>query len=341
MVSFTLLSSTDSVLKGSKMSCQVRCSSSGRRRGTSNPCRRQVPRMAHHILQVCLLAVLATDPRAVDAFSLSMSTPRPSSSDKMKNQLRQNPPFSAPISVTGGLISQLAIVALRLRLADQSDVSCEVSSSSSDLLLRGRVGPVTVKGRGWKSGLGLTCRAIEATVDTCELNVGRILSNRKLSLTVPAKGNAMIALDNLDFGNFITHPLIRPPVVALSDATDGSQIKFLQQGTQIDPVHGTITFRVTLMGLEWKCVLQRGSTEQKRALIEATPVDPTGMDDLEATARVLTDALTVYFNELVFELDGTSLSFRDLMITDKGESPSVMFALNIVVTKFPSPGLAF
>jgi hypothetical protein len=310
----------------------------------SDPRRRQVSSMAYPILKMCILiAVLASQLRAADALSLSMSTPRPSS-DKINNQLRPNPssaPASPPVSISGGLISQLAVIALRLRLADQSDVFCEVSSTSSDLLLRGRVGPVTVKGKGWRSGLGLTCRAIEATVDTCELNVGRILSSRKLVLTVPAKGKAMIALDNMDFGNFITHPLIQPPAVPLSDATDGSPLKFLQKGAQIDPVQGTVTFRVTFMGLEWNCVLQRSSVEEKRALVEVTPVIPTGTGESDATARVLTDVLTRYFSELEFELDGTMLSFRDMMVTDKGAAPSVMLSLNIVVRKFPSPGLAF
>jgi hypothetical protein len=298
--------------------------------------------MAHPILQMCvLIAVFACQPHAGDALSLTMSTPRPSS-DKTNIPLRKNSPpapVPPPTSISGGLISQLAVIALRLRLTEQSDVACDVSSTSSDLLLRGTIGPVTVKGRGWRSGLGLTCRAIEATVGTCELNVGRILSSRKLVLTVPAKGKAMIALDNLDFGNFITHPLIRPPVVPLSDATDGSSLTFLKDGAQIDPVQGTVTFRVTLMGLEWKCALQRGPTEEKRAVIEVAPVVP--MPDSDATARVLTDALTNYFNELEFELDGTMLSFRDMMVTDKGTSPSVMLALNIVVRKFPSPGVAF
>jgi hypothetical protein len=298
--------------------------------------------MAHPILQMCIIiAVFASQPRAGDALSLTMSTPRPSS-DKAKIPLRPSPsptPVTPPTSISGGLISQLAVIALRLRLTEQSDVACDVSSTSSDLLLRGTIGPVTVKGKGWRSGLGLTCRAIEATVGTCELNVGRILSSRKLVLTVPAKGKAMIALDNLDFGNFITHPLIRPPVVPRSDTTDGSPLTFLKDGAQIDPVLGTVTFRVTLMGVEWRCALQRGPVEAKRALIEVVPVVP--MPDSSATARVLEDALTDYFNELEFELDGTMLSFRDMMVTDKGASPSVMLALNIVVRKFPSPGVAF
>ena len=44
---------------------------------------------------------------------------------------------------------------------------------------------------------------------------------------------------------------------------------------------------------------------------------------------------------MVFELDGTYLSFRDMMVTDKGEAPSVMLALNIKVRKLPSPGIDF
>jgi hypothetical protein len=91
--------------------------------------------------------------------------------------------------VTSGLISSLAVVALKLRLQDQTHVSCDVTASSSNVLLRGQVGPVTVKGRGWQSRLGLSCRAIEATVDVCDLDMGRILANRKLVLTTPGKWN--------------------------------------------------------------------------------------------------------------------------------------------------------
>lgn len=87
--------------------------------------------------------------------------------------------------ITSSLISNLAVVALKLRLHDQTHVGCDVTATSSDVLLKGQVGPVTVKGRGWQSRLGLTCRAIEATVDKCNLDVGRILSNKKLVLNTP------------------------------------------------------------------------------------------------------------------------------------------------------------
>ncbi len=83
------------------------------------------------------------------------------------------------------LISSLAEVALKVRLADQLAVKVDVTANPTDLIFQGKVGPVTVQGRGWKSKLGLTCRALEASVDSCLLDVGRILSHRKLRLITP------------------------------------------------------------------------------------------------------------------------------------------------------------
>ena len=92
----------------------------------------------------------------------------------------------SPSSVTSTLISQLACMALKRRLEDHTHVSCDLTADSNNLLF-GRVGPVTVKGRGWESPLGLTCRAIEATVNECKLDMGKIVSNQKLVLTTPGK----------------------------------------------------------------------------------------------------------------------------------------------------------
>ena len=93
---------------------------------------------------------------------------------------------NSPSSVTSTLISQLACMALKRRLEDHTHVSCDLTADSNQLLL-GRVGPVTVKGRGWESPLGLTCKAIEATVDECKLDMGRVISNQKLVLTIPGR----------------------------------------------------------------------------------------------------------------------------------------------------------
>ena len=57
--------------------------------------------------------------------------------------------------------------------------------------------------------------------------------------------------------------------------------------------------------------------------------------------KFYTKVTSKFFNEMVFELDGTFLSFGDMMMTNKGKEPSVMLALSILVRKFPSPGLEF
>ena len=127
------------------------------------------------------------------AFQLSMvaSSSRAAfdgSSSLKSNSFSQTVQRVAPSqTVTSGLISQLAVAALKRRLPAQNHVSCDVTATSSDVLLRGSVGPVTVRGRGWQSRLGLTCRAIEATVGSCQLDIGRVLSSQKLVLTTPGK----------------------------------------------------------------------------------------------------------------------------------------------------------
>ena len=109
-----------------------------------------------------------------------------------KLNARSNDRRSASSSETGGvtssLISQLAIIALKLRLPEKtSTVQCDVTATSSDLLMKGQVGPVTVRGKKWKSPLGLTCRVIEATVQSCNLDMSSVLARRKLVLTTPGK----------------------------------------------------------------------------------------------------------------------------------------------------------
>jgi hypothetical protein len=145
-------------------------------------------------LLACLVVVLS---HGICAFQLSMVASRafgPPATPPLagnnydryaKNSRRPvTPVVTKPTSVTSTLIANLACMALRRRLKDQTHVSCDLTADSN-LLLMGRVGPVTVKGRSWQSRLGLTCRAIEATVDECRLDMARIITNQKLELTTP------------------------------------------------------------------------------------------------------------------------------------------------------------
>lgn len=172
--------------------------SSRRRRRTSRYSTMKI------LLAACLAVVLGNHNNGIGAFELSMvasrapfggrttpatTSPRSSSNSNQYTANRRQPATTTVTKnadLTSTLISNLACMALKRRLQDQTHVSCELSSdSASSLLMRGRVGPVTVKGRGWRSSLGLTCRAIEATVDECQLDMGRVLANQKLVLTTP------------------------------------------------------------------------------------------------------------------------------------------------------------
>lgn len=270
-----------------------------------------------------------------DSFSLGFvgrASPSLLRLDRATSQLAFTP--RTPFDVSGSVISQLAEVAIKLRLADQTLVMCDVSSTSTDLLLGGKVGPVTVKGKGWRSARGLSCTALEATVQTCELDMGRIISNQKLVLTRPAEGRAMIALNSEDFGNFVTHPLMQPPKVA-----GGKSPIFLKQNTLIDPNEGTVVFYSDFHDYTWECTLRR--SVGGKAEVAVTPTNQDENDALDKVADELSTCLSNFFNDLVYELDGTFLSYRDMNVTDKGASPSVMLALDILVRKFPSPGLDF
>jgi hypothetical protein len=156
----------------------------------------------------------------------------------------------------------------------------------------------------------------------------------------------MVALSAADFGNFITHPLIRAPVPPKIAGFDGAEarLQFLKENVLIDPKQDSVTFFGTFAGAIWKFILRRSSSA-KKAVIEASLVEfnENVMCDVDtsAMAEALTKWTSKFFNEMVFELDGTFLSFNDMMLTAKGVEPSIMFSLTILVRKFPSPGLEF
>jgi len=257
----------------------------------------------------------------------------------------------SPSSVTSTFISQLACMALKRRLEDHTHVSCDLTADSNNLLF-GRVGPVTVKGRGWESPLGLTCRAIEATVNECKLDMGRVVSNQKLVLTTPAEGRAMVALSARDFGNFITHPLIKPPSPPINfdnnivTQISESRLTFEKENVFVNPSTGSVTFFGNYGGSKWKFTLQRCSDSAQKAKIHTTLAEKYGNSDIpkskyEGIEKELSICTSRFFNEMVFDLDGTFLSFEDMMLTDKGQESSVMLSLRITVKKFPSPGIEF
>ena len=300
--------------------------------------------------------------------------------EKMKLYSTRNSQPSTQEGVTSTLISSLAIIALKLRLKSQSSVRCTVQSSSKDLLLKQSVGPVSVKGRDWVSPLQLTCKAIQADVNTCLLDMNSVLTKRKLILLEPAKGTAMIAFNNVDFGNFLNHPLLQAqaPSLTSGDILDGvnaspdeMKFVFLKDDIKIQNDsngEGYVTFYGQCMGQRWKCILKRGAnnkaaggggTVNNSADIKIVHEKEEGESttslsegDIQSLEMELTMIVTSFFNDLVFELDGTFLAYKDLKFhtpkkkqsssdNTSEEETNVLFALDITVKKFPSPGLAF
>lgn len=243
------------------------------------------------------------------------------------------------MDLSSGLISQLAVIALKLRLARQTDVSCDVTSNPFDLM-RGRVGPVTVSGQGWASAKGLTCRSIEAHVDSCELDIQKVFTDQKLRLTVPAEGKAVINLNAEDFSNFITHPLMVPPTV--KDNSYQGEINFIKEGTRIEPSNGgSVHFNTEFNGQRWKCMLKGTNRNGQKASIGVAPAIKATDDSWKPAAKLLSQSLSEFFNKMVFELDGTYLSFRDMLVPVNLPEPSVTLFLDIRVKKFPSKGMDF
>jgi hypothetical protein len=164
-------------------------------------------------------------------------------------------------------------------------------------------------------------------------------------LELAAKGRAMVALSANDFGNFITHPLMQPPSPPRIQGAEEAKLEFLNENVQLDPTMGSVTFYGIYAGATWEFVLKRANSETNKAVITATLVEcnKNESDNLNYVelAEALTETTSRFFNEMVFELDGTFLSFQDMMLTDKGKEPSVMLSLAITVRKFPSPGLQF
>jgi hypothetical protein len=163
--------------------------------------------------------------------------------------------------------------------------------------------------------------------------------------TTTAEGRALVALSATDFGNFITHPLMVPPSPPTIEGmpVTATALEFLKDKVYIDPDQATVTFYGNYAGATWEFTLQR-SPSGKRALIRAALAPgQTRVSDLDydQLATALTESTSHFFNEMVFELDGTFLSFHDMMLTSKGKEPSVMLSLLITVRKFPSPGLEF
>lgn len=207
--------------------------------------------------------------------------------------------------------------------------------------MKGKIGPVIVKGKGWMSRMGLTCRSIEATVDQCSLDMNTILQKQKLILNEPAKGRAMVAFDAKDFGNFLTHPLMEMPFHRFNDMYN--KILFKKDRILINKTDRSVLFDVEYLQSTWKCILQRASNgvgaEVKVYFVEGGST--LTQDEILLLEKELSQTITIFFNELIISLDKVNVSYQDMMVITKGKFPLVLISLDILVRGFPSRSVAF
>lgn len=266
-------------------------------------------------------------------------------------------PLINPLNLSGPVVAQFAEVAIKLRLADCTSVQCEVSeeamsasSATTDLILRGKIGPFSLKGKNWQTKRGLTCRAIEVSLQSLELDLKAMVQRQNFVIQSHGQGKAMIALDAHDFGNFITHPRTQPPPsIRIGQQQQQQQQserpQILTRGISIDGVQGTVAFAVEFAGQAWQCTLERCSNQEGTVQVSVdtktssspsledngnVPHDHDDDNDNNMLATELSTSLTQFFNNLCYQVDGTRLSYQDMMVTDKGAAPSVMLALSIL-----------
>ena len=231
-------------------------------------------------------------------------------------------------------ISSVAEAALKtpLVLKSYGSVRVAIDAPIEAAIARGEVRRVEITGTAWSSPRSLTCRNIEFIVDEpCALDVEAAVGMRGILLKRPARGSARLTFDSSDFGNFLSHPLLR--AAAAAARRDEGGFDFVFEGGETARVCGDEGY------LEYSGVV--GGSGERRTIrmrpMEGSRVDArlVGADADETFER----SMASFFERLVIDLEGTELRYRDMTI-DPARS-TVDFELDLCVRKFPSPNIQF
>ncbi len=231
-------------------------------------------------------------------------------------------------------ISSVAEAALKtpLVLKSYGSVRVVIDAPIEAAIARGEVRRVEITGTAWSSPRSLTCRNIEFIVDEpCALDVEAAVGMRGILLKRPARGSARLTFDSSDFGNFLSHPLLR--VAAAAARRDEGGFDFVFEGGETARVCGDEGY------LEYSGVV--GGSGERRTIrmrpMEGSRVDAHLVDaDADETFE---RSMASFFERLVIDLEGTELRYRDMTI-DPARS-TVDFELDLCVRKFPSPNIQF
>lgn len=245
-------------------------------------------------------------------------------------------PFVLPLVLDPvAAVEKLAESALLFILVRRESVRVRVDASLQDALASGstRIRGASVSGRDWRSPRALSCREIDMRVGACELDAAALASGRGVRFRAPARGRASLTFDGADWGNFLTHDLMR-------DAAARARSTFAFEGGASARVTSSasdrrLEFRVRTPrdGRSRACEMRpspNGGVDVRVARVDATESETT-------TAETLATELRVFFETLVVHLDGSDLTYRSMTI----DRSTVTFDLDLVVHRFPSPTVRF
>ena len=204
-------------------------------------------------------------------------------------------------------ISSVAEAALKtpLVLKSYGSVRVVIDAPIEAAIARGEVRRVGITGTAWSSPRSLACRNIEFIVDEpCALDVEAAVGMRGILLKRPARGSARLTFDSSDFGNFLSHPLLRGG----GGERDEGGFDFVFEGGETARVCGDEGY------LEYSGVV--GGSGERRTIrmrpMEGSRVDAhlVGADADETFER----SMASFFERLVIDLEGTELRYRDMTI---------------------------
>ncbi|KAJ1490742.1 hypothetical protein T484DRAFT_3298053 [Baffinella frigidus] len=220
----------------------------------------------------------------------------------------------------GVILSRVAEVGLKLKLARHRGVAVDVTASPAKILAGGVEG-VQVSGKLWASPGKLTCKQLDVQVGETVIDIPQLLSpfSPQIVMKVPARGTAAIVFDPADWGNFLVHEL-----VGKAQLPQG-EFRFSRAGASIDAARQCALFSGEWRGEQVQLELSQSRQGGEVSVREAGKVDGEGE---------LCGALAAWFQDLDVNLDGAHFFLEEIRF---GAPNLVRLKLNVRVDRFPNP----
>ena len=213
----------------------------------------------------------------------------------------------------------------------------------------GGVSSVRVSGERWCTPMGLACGALDIEVGATAIDLGALVTERRIVIKRPALGVATLRFTAADWDAFLLHPKMAE-CVERKRGSDGSSapsaVGFRRAGgtrlhlADASGRSGFVSFPTRFDGEPCHAELSQradGSVE-----CTARPMAPAEADPANGAAQRCGPWLAELFADLVLDLDGCELTFDKLRL-EQGtvETAELVLQLDVCVRKFPSLDINF